>query len=1143
MNYYLPQFLRLALCIALMVGAESAFAQRLASRQAAYAPGPNQQDAKQPLHEALEKLGQQHQVRFSFDRKVVEEKFVKEDDISSRDLYETLDRVLTPLQLKYEKIDAVHFVIVPKKEAPRTIERLDKKTVRTSHSTSTAVPPVIPYSPLSTHHATTSVEKTITGRVTDLSTNEGLPGVNIVVKNTTAGTVTDIDGNYRLTMPDDAETLVFSSVGYTSEEVAIGNQTVINLKMAPDIQSLSEIVVVGYGTQERSDLTGSVGSVSSEELENVSIASLDQGLQGRVAGVQVTQNAEPGGGVNVLIRGQNSIESGNDPLYVIDGLPVTNAAIAQENDVNSFRESATQNPLAGINPNDIESIEILKDASATAIYGSRGANGVILITTKRGRSGKTKVSYDGYYGVQQVANKLNLLDAAGYANLYNDAAEEDGEIPLFGSTEEGGLPAPNQLPVSTDWQDEAFRIAPIQDHQVSLSGGNDFGRYYVSGNYYDQKGVLEGSQFRRGSLRSNVDFDLGEKVKVGTSITLSHSVNNVGQSGGSRLDGSISAVASALTFAPFLPVRDEEDNYTQFMLDNIRDQPRDNAVAIANELFDKQDNTRLLANVFLTYDIFKDLQLRVSLGGDITKIDRNFYVPRTLVEGFNKSGDATFTTRNNQSWVNENTLTYDKTIGNHQVNVVAGYTLQGARNQFSSIGSTNFGTDKFLTYNLSAGEVLGIPQTNLTEWALVSYLGRVNYGFNDKYLLTLTARADGSSRFGSNNKWSFFPSAAVAWKLGQEEFIQNLGVFDELKLRASYGETGNSGSPYQSLALLNTTNYAYDRQLVIGYYPSRITNQDLRWETVSVLDIGLDMAFLEGRLSFTADYYHKVSNDLLLKVDIPSISGFGDAVLNAGSLENRGFELTGTMVALTGPLKWDFSGNFSLNRNQLTSLGDAKEVIGERVVGEPIGLIYNYEYDGVFQNEEQLLAGPVQKNDRVGYTRYVDQNGDGTINRDDQVIIGNTNPDFIYGLTNNFSYKGFNLSIFFQGMYGHDVLNLTAQDLSNMDPNSNQLAEVAQRRWTPENTNTDVPRAAFANRNNANTVSSRYVEDGSFLRLRNVRLGYNIKLERLNSLELYVSGQNLFTVTNYTGVNPELSREQFTFPLAKIYMVGLGLSF
>ncbi len=1124
------KWLKLPLVILLTLPIHS-FSQAVTAPVAMHHPQPErsaQPAFKKSLKEALRDLKRQFNVKFIFETEIIQDKTVSTDVFEGeKNLNNVLDKLSSQVDLRFKKIGEQRYIIL-KKDKP-----VEKITTAASDMTRSSF----------AQQRVASLEQTISGQVVDQSTNEPLPGVNILAKGTTTGTVTDVEGNYRLTVADEATTLVFSSIGYVTVEEAINGRNTINLSLAPDVQSLEEVVVVGYGTQQRSDLTGSVGSVSSEELENVSIASLDQGLQGRVAGVQVTQNGEPGGGVGVLIRGKNSAESGNAPLYVIDGFPITNADVSDENDVNAFRGSASQNPLAGINPNDIASIEILKDASATAIYGSRGANGVILITTKRGQAGRTKISYDGYYGVQQVAKKFDLLDAQGYAELYNEAAEEAGEIPLFGSSEENGLPAPNQLPVNTDWQAEAFRIAPIQDHQISLSGGSDFGRYYVSGNYYDQEGVLTGSRYRRGSLRSNVDFDFGERVKAGTSITLSRSANNVGQSGGGRLDQSASTVASALTFAPFLPVRDQEGNYTQFVLENIQNQPRDNAVAIANELFDKQDNTRLLANVFVTYDIFEDLELRVSLGGDITQIERNYYVPRTLAEGFVRSGQGAFTTRNNQSWVNENTLTYDKTIGNHQINVVAGYTLQSARNHFSSIGSSNFGTDKFLTFNLGAGEVLGIPKTEVTEWSLVSYLGRANYIFNDKYLLTLTARADGSSRFGSNNKWSFFPSAAVAWKLGQEEFIQNTGIFDELKLRASYGETGNSGSPYQSLALLNTTNYAYDRQLVIGYFPSRITNQDLQWETVSVLDIGLDVAFLEGRLAFTADYYHKVSNDLLLGVDIPSISGFRNAVLNAGSLENRGFELTSNIVAVDGPFHWDFSGNFSLNRNELTSLGDAREIIGERVVGEPLGLIFNYEYDGVFQNEEQLLAGPVQKGDRVGYTRYVDQNGDGTINREDRVIIGNTNPDFIYGLTNNFRYRGFNLAVFFQGMYGHDVLNQTARTLTGMDPNSNQIAEVAQRRWTPENPNTDVPRATFASRNNTNLVSSRYVEDGSFFRLRNIRLGYDFKLEKFSRAEVYVSGQNLFTITDYSGVNPELNTEEFAFPLAKIYMVGLGLSF
>ncbi len=500
--------------------------------------------------------------------------------------------------------------------------------------------------------------------------------------------------------------------------------------------------------------------------------------------------------------------------------------------------------------------------------------------------------------------------------------------------------------------------------------------------------------------------------------------------------------------------------------------------------------------------------------------------------------------RRNQSWLNENILSYDRVLDKHTINLVGGYTVQKAQNNLTSIETSKFGTDRFGTHNLSAGELPGIPATNFSEWSLLSYLGRLNYTFNGKYLLTLTARTDGSSTFGENNKWSFFPSAAVAWKLGNEPFIQNLGVFEQLKLRASYGITGNSGGPYKSIALLENTNYVYGGQLVIGYYPGGITNPDLRWETVSVLDLGLDMSFLRDRISVTADYYHKISKDLLLAVAVPSVSGYSTALLNAGSLENRGVEISANAVAVESPLKWIIGGNFSINRNKLLSLGDAREVIGTRVIGQPLGLILGYQYDGVFQNEEQLRAGPVQKGDVPGNARYVDQNGDGTINAEDRVIIGNTNPDFIYGLNNTLSYKNLELSLFLQGMYGHDVENLTYNVLSRMDPNTNQLRAVAQRRWTPENPDTDIPRAAFGTSNRVHLNSTRNIEKGSYLRVRSVRLTYNLNLARFfKTSRIYLSGQNVYTFTRYSGVNPELDREEYAYPLARLYTVGLELGF
>ncbi|SFS74854.1 TonB-linked outer membrane protein, SusC/RagA family [Porphyromonadaceae bacterium NLAE-zl-C104] len=1001
--------------------------------------------------------------------------------------------------------------------------------------------------------------KTVTGKVLD-ENGDPVIGANIVEKGTTNGTVTNIDGDFTLTVENNA-VIQISYIGYLVQEVNSTGRNSVNIVLQEDSKTLDEIVVVGYGTMRKRDLTGSVSSIKSEDIQRSPVTSLDQAIQGKAAGVQVSQaSSAPGGRVLIRVRGGNSLSSSNEPLYVVDGFPVSAGGSAGGN-------GTAQNPLATLNTADIASIEILKDASATAIYGARGANGVVLITTKRGDIGRPRVTLDAYHGVQTVAKKLDMMNAREYATLVNEARANDGQSPVFPNPNNPYyFPDISALGEGVDYQDEVFTSAPTQNYNLSVVGGNDGIRYSVGGGYFGQDGIIKNSNFNRASFRSNLDIKIVPSLTVSTNITASHSWANGMPSEGDGGGGTGGVVHGAVVMPASVPIYDADGNYTMTN-PTPGGTPSNNPVATVNHYKDNQEIDRFLGSVDANWEIMKDLTLKITFGADLSTANRAFYWPKQTHRGNSKNGEANQRYRKDVSYLNENILTYNKVLGDHSFNVVGGYTWQIFHYKHFEASSTGYSTDLYLANNLGAGTTYGQPGSNRSQNQLASYLGRLNYIYKDRYLFTLTARADGSSKFGANNKWSFFPSFAVAWRASEEAFLREVDWLSNLKVRASYGKTGNQNiDNYKSLAMLGTMNYALGGVLNSGVGPNNIPNPDLKWETTASTDVGLDIGLFNNRLSLVVDYYYKKTTDLLWNISTPSSVGFGSIFKNIGSLENKGLEITLGADVFTGEFKWNTQMNWSRNRNKVLeipgytpstqgTLSGHLKVNGSWLEpGLPVGVWNLLKYDGVFQDQAQLEAGPRSSaNDKLGDARFVDKNGDGKINyTDDRMIVGDPNPDFIYGWTNNFSFKGFDFSVYLQGSYGNDIINIQRAETNISGPWGNQRREILNR-WTPTNTNTNVPRARV-------TVdplllqSDWLIEDGSYMRVKTMTLGYTFGNVRfMNSLRLYVTGQNLFTITNYSGFDPEVNSQGNSnlqlgvdynaYPSAKAVLFGVNISF
>lgn len=1022
-------------------------------------------------------------------------------------------------------------------------------------------------------------QSSIKGKIS-MPNGEALPGASVIVEGTANGTTSDENGNYSLSVPNNASSLDFSFIGYQKQTIPINGRSVINVSLIEDDSQLEEVVVVGYGTQKKSDLTGSVASVTAEELTASPVTSMEQGLQGRVAGVNITNNSgAPGGGISVKIRGTTSILNGNEPLYVIDGFPITGQSQFNTNAGRGYDSSTgsdytvNQNPLSSINPSDIESIEVLKDASAAAIYGVRGANGVILITTKRGKAGKASISYNGYTGMQSLSDKIEMLNASEYQEIYNEAAANSPTPDPVVFTD---APA-NDI----DWQDMIFRKALIQNHQLSLSGGSEKTRYNISGNYFNQNGIIVGSDFSRYSLRANTDINATSKFKVGSSINISRSINNAAETEGEATN---SITATALQMSPILPVFLPDGTYSsnRFLPAAVPDaQGSRNPMAFINEFSDQSVNTRVLTSLFGEYDITENLKLKVSVGADLENRDRHVY-RTSKFDNINPLNSADVSSVDRTSLLNENTLNYNKKFGKHGLQVLAGYTVQKETEEYRSIGGRGFATDITGPYDLGAGSVVPSVNSLYADFRILSTLGRVNYNFDDRYLLTVTGRRDGSSKFAAGNKYAFFPSVGAAWRISNESFLQGSSILSNLKLRAGWGQVGNQELPtYRSLALLQSDPYNFGNGTIVnGFSPLRVAVPDLTWEITSQTNIGIDASILQGRFNATFDYYIKKTKDLLLEVSLPETSGILDpSVQNLGEMENIGWELAmdGTMIRARD-LRWKLGFNISQNRNTITSLGKPSEVgSGDQsyliaqptfagstprsyvTLGESVGVFYGYKTDGLYRSQAEADNGQqLQPGVLPGMIRYVDVNGDGVLNSADRTIIGNPHPDFIFGINSSLDYKNFQLRLFAQGQEGGQVYNSMRRFNSTVTRGQNVIAERADY-WTPQNTDAVWPTPIQTPPNVGGTgnmgESDFFLEDASYLRMREITLTYNFPQNFLGKLggSIYVTGQNLFTLTGYSGYNPDTNgrsnvRGSFgwdisTYPLAKTTLIGVKLDF
>ncbi|MGF1583854.1 MAG: SusC/RagA family TonB-linked outer membrane protein [Bacteroidales bacterium] len=995
---------------------------------------------------------------------------------------------------------------------------------------------------------------TVTGRVTDSATGEALPGVSVVVKGTTIGASTDIEGRYSITLPDDAELLLFSFIGMETLEIPISGRAVIDVVLNPETVGLDEVVMIGYGSVRRSDLTGSVSSVRADELQETPITSIDQGLVGRAAGVMVTQTSGmPGAVASIRIRGASSLQGGNEPLYVIDGFPVYSGG--------GFGSTGGQSSFSGlstINPADIESIEILKDASATAIYGARATNGVVLITTKSGTRGSDKVSFSANYGVQNVVRTIDVMNALQYAELVNEARINDGMTPYYN---EAAMQQIRQNPEGTDWQNEIFRSAPNQDYQLSFSGGDEKKVYSVSLGYADQQGIIRSSDFKRYSGRINLESFVRDNLRMGTNISLSRTNANAVRTDAGGQQG---VVSSALKFNPVQPV---------FVNEELREYSRVNTpgiiyanpVATADEWRRDNQALRLLGNMFAELEIIPDLKAKVSFGTDIFNTKYNNFLPSTIYEsqGVTRADiQGGYTT----NWLNENTLSYSKEINpDHRLSALGGVTFQKNFYEGFSAASQDFVNNVLRANSLQAGAVYNQPSSSATEWSIISYLSRVNYTMKDRYLFSVNARMDGSSRFGGNNKYAFFPSGAFVWRMSEEDFIRDLNMFDNFRLRASYGVTGNQEiGLYNSLPTLGSNSYTWGGQLVTGFFPNKIPNPDLRWEKTAQSNFGVDLGFFRNRLRITSDYYVKTTTDLIYATNVPLVSGFATALENIGSIENRGWELDIASDNFVGAFRWNTSFNISFNKNKVLELGgeEYSDVgaddghlktgqIHRLIVGEPVGLFYGFVFDGIFQNQAELDAGPRSPTNWVGGRRYKDLSGDGVVDaNNDRMVIGNPNPKFFGGLANTFSFKGFEANIFMQYSYGNDIFNFNTMEMELPSGGQNVYATMLDR-WTPTNPSNKYP---VASTNRSAVVSSAYIEDGSYLKLKTLTLAYtfpNLNMRNIGNLKLFVTGTNLLTFTNYSGYDPEVSYKGSTnlemgedfggYPQAKSFMLGISL--
>jgi TonB-linked SusC/RagA family outer membrane protein len=998
--------------------------------------------------------------------------------------------------------------------------------------------------------AQTSQNRVITGTVKD-EMGVSLPGVGVAIKGARTAVSTNQDGRYSIPVPSTATTIVFSFIGMTSEEIAVGNRTVINMTLKSSATNLNDVVVIGYGTQKRQDVNGAISSISAKDIANVPQPSIDQLLQGKASGVTITQNSgAPGSQTSVRVRGITSLSLSNEPLYVIDGVPISgdasNKSTSGRSPALSQNNGATGvSPLSTISPNDIESIDVLKDASATAIYGARGSNGVIIITTKRGKNGTSRIAYDGYAGVQEQNRFLDMMDLKAYANLQNALAD------VYGTAKRGEFADPTLLGAGTDWQKEIFQSAVMQSHQLSISGGKDGTDYYISGGYLKQDGTVIGNDFDRFSLRSNVNGKVKEWFKVGANVSGSRTNQN------SVLTDNTGIVYNALLSAPDNAVYNADGTFAGPLANQIGGtiNPVAQAMSLTNTLL----RSNFSGSVFGDLQFTKDLSLRSEFNADYSWSDALTFNP-TYEWGIFQNKVATLNKlmTNNTFWGWKEYLNYNKTVGKHSITGLLGYEVNESTWGGVTTSVQNFNSNDVPTLNLGDAKTATNSEFRGSQ-ALESFFARAIYTFNEKYSVTATVRRDRSSKFAEGNQTGYFPSFAASWKLSDENFMNFTKSFaNNIKVRVGYGEVGNQGVPnylYGSALSPSTTG------LGTGFTVDKVPNPELTWETAQQTNAGIDISFLNSRIDFTFDWFNKDSKNFLFQKPLPAYLLGGSAAystaavisapyINGGNMNNKGFDFSITSRNFVGDkFRWNTSVVFSRYKNEVKSLASGIPFISanitngflsvpvtKTVIGGPVGEFYGHVVKDIFRTPEQLRAAAIQFGRPVenssggtwlGDIQFEDLNGDGVINENDMRALGSPQPTFTYGITNTFSFRNFDLSIFLNGSQGGKILNAlkyTTAGLASLY--QNQLAESANF-WTPTNANSNIPAPKSGTDNPNLKMSDRFLESASFLRIQNVNLGYNLpsnvlKPLRLSRLKAYVSVQNLYTFTNYSGLDPEI---------------------
>ncbi len=977
---------------------------------------------------------------------------------------------------------------------------------------------------------------------------DGLPVIaaNISQKGTNNATITDLYGNFTLNITGQHPVLVISYIGYVTTEVNVSGRAFIEVVLQEDVEALDEVVVVGYGTMRKKDVTGAVSSVRTEDITKNATSNVMQAIAGKMSGVQVVQNSgTPGGDVSILIRGVGTINDAS-PLYVIDGVPVSGG-------------------MWYLNPNDVESIDVLKDASATAIYGSRGANGVVMVTTKQAQEGHTEINFDYSYGIQHSAKTYDMLNASQYAALHNEmrtnAGPEYSLNPAFSD--------PESLGTGTDWMDAIFRTAPMQKVNLSMLGGNQKISHATSLGYYTQDGIMKNSSYNRLSLQSNISSKIVSNVTVRANVNLSAENR--------RTQPVSTVIQNAMRILPSIPIQDENGEYAGPTGNAEWNGNALNPVAIINEQNYRMKGFRMLSNISLEWEIIKGLKFKTTGGAELGYDYNNSYIPK-YKWGMNESKNTmqTVSSAYEQLYLWDNTLNYDKSFGKHRINAMAGTSYQEYKKE--SVSASGSGRASELTTELDNATKATDVGGNSLRWALMSYMARLHYSYDDRYLVTATFRADGSSKFGKDNRFGYFPSFAAAWNIGNESFMQSVKSISQLKLRAGYGQTGNQNIGAYTFADKLSVNGVYnfgsqrgfESNLVNLIYPYLLSNPSVKWEAVEQYNVGVDIGFLKNRIVANLDFYVKNTRDMLTKKPVPQTSGTSLEQadwppVNIGKVLNRGFEFTINTKNFVGEFKWETNLNMSFNHNEVVSIGGPEILNGVSLIreGQPINSFYGYKLGGVYQTLDEVFTGPVMENraaDKASHNPYkntspgdmwfVDVDGNGEINDLDRTVIGNPSPDCIFGFNNTFSYKNFDLSIFFQGALGNQVWNGVRASHESMNSTYNQLASTLER-WTGEGTSSSMPRAIYADPNNNSRASTRWLENGSYAKLKNLTFGYTLpenwtNRAKVKALRLYVSFDNLCTITNYSGLDPEVGLSGLdygVYPSARTYMFGVSVKF